>query len=202
MSHDTWIHRIARFCVRPLVATRVTPNHLTGARLASGLAGAAMLAVGVAPWTVAGTVLFLISMLLDRADGELARLSARRSAFGHRFDLWTDAVCNTCIVASLGLAQRDGLFGGWSYLMGGIAAISVALIFAHGLSLDRRLGPDAIMFQATAGFDPDDAVAIVPLAEVFGVGDWVLALASVAAPLAAALLVRHLRTRFAQELER
>mgnify|MGYP004235791125 CR=1 FL=1 len=33
-----WDQRIARFLVRPLVHTRVTPNHITSLRLLSGLA--------------------------------------------------------------------------------------------------------------------------------------------------------------------
>ena len=193
MSHDTWLHRLARVCVRPLVATPVTPNHLTGARLATGVAAAAALATGSSPWVAAGTALFLVSMLLDRADGELARLSGRGSAFGHRFDLWTDAVCDTCIVASLGIAQRGGSFGLWALLMGVVAAVSVAVIFVNVLAVDRRLGPGSVMFQATAGFDPDDAIAIVPLAVLFGAGDWVLAAATVATPLVAVVVVVHLR---------
>ena len=46
MSHNTWIHRIVRVGVRPLVATPVTPNQLTTLRLASGLAATAAFAVG------------------------------------------------------------------------------------------------------------------------------------------------------------
>ncbi len=198
MSHDTWIHRIARRAVRPLAATAVTPNHLTAARLVSGVVAAALLCVGDAPWTWAGAALFLFSMLLDRADGELARLTGRHSAFGHRFDLWTDAVCDTAVVLSLGIAQRAGHFGHWAPLMGLLAAASVALIFVHVLATDRRLGPGSVMFQATAGFDPDDAIAIVPLALALGAGDWVLAAAAVAAPVAAAVVVWHLRRLVAE----
>jgi archaetidylinositol phosphate synthase len=193
MSHDTWIHRAVRALVRPLLATPVTPNHLTVARLASGVTAAGMIAIGAAPWTVAGAALFLVSIALDRADGELARLSGRTSAFGHRLDLWTDAICDTVIVFSLGIAQRDGAFAPFAPLMGLVAAASVAVIFVHVLDVDRRLGPGSVMFQPTAGFDPDDAIAIVPLSAALGVGDWVLAAACIATPAAAVLVVRHLR---------
>jgi len=193
MSHDTWIHRVARVCVRPLIGTPVTPNHLTAARLLSGVAAAALVAIGAAPWALIGCALFLLSMLLDRADGELARLTGKTSAFGHRLDLWTDAVCDTVIVLALGIAQRDGLFGGWAVLMGAIAALSVAVIFVNVLALDRHVGPGGVMLQATAGFDPDDAIAIVPIAVASGVGDWVLPAALLAAPAAAWLVVGHLR---------
>ena len=36
MSHHTWLHRIVRPAVRPLVGTAVTPNHLTALRLITG----------------------------------------------------------------------------------------------------------------------------------------------------------------------
>ena len=51
MSHDTWIHRCARVLVRPLVRTRVTPNHLTTVRLLTGLGSAAAFAAGDEAWT-------------------------------------------------------------------------------------------------------------------------------------------------------
>ena len=193
MSHDTWIHRVARAVVRPLAGTRITPNHLTAARLVTGVAAAGLIAVGSLPWTAAGAVLFLLSMVLDRADGELARLTGSSSPWGHRFDLWTDAACDTLVVLSLGLAQREGAFGHGAIAMGLLAAAAVAVIFVHVLGVDRRLGPGSVMFQATAGFDPDDFIAIVPIAVLVGIGDWVLAAAAVAAPVAAVVVVWHLR---------
>ncbi len=46
MSYNTWIHRIARVAMRPLVNTPVTPNQVTTLRLAAGIAAAAAFAVG------------------------------------------------------------------------------------------------------------------------------------------------------------
>ena len=51
MSHVTWVHKAARWCVRPLVSTRVTPNHITTVRLLTGLAAAVAFAVGEQEWT-------------------------------------------------------------------------------------------------------------------------------------------------------
>ena len=94
MSHNTWIHRIARVGVRPLVGTPVTPNHLTTLRLVTGLAAAGAFATGIPEWRAWGGVIFVVSMFLDRADGELARLGGKTSPWGHKFDLVSDAVCN------------------------------------------------------------------------------------------------------------
>ncbi|MCH8834893.1 MAG: CDP-alcohol phosphatidyltransferase family protein, partial [Proteobacteria bacterium] len=65
--------------VRPLVGTAVTPNHLTTLRLATGLAAAGALAVGTSPWQHVGAAIFVVSLVLDRADGELARLAGKTS---------------------------------------------------------------------------------------------------------------------------
>ena len=102
------MHRVARVCVRPLLKTSVTPSHLTAARLVSGIAAAGLIASAQARMTIAGCVLFLLAMMLDQADGELARLSGRSTPGGHRFNLRTDAICATLVVLSLGIAQRSG----------------------------------------------------------------------------------------------
>ena len=72
MSHDTIIHRIVRPAVRRVALTGVTPNQITTLRLLGGIA-AALAFAGPAPWPAIGGGIFLFSMLLDRADGELAR---------------------------------------------------------------------------------------------------------------------------------
>ncbi len=192
MSHNTWIHHLARACVRPLVHSPVTPNHLTGMRLLTGIAASTALATGHTAWINVGAGLFLFSMLLDRADGELARLTGTTSAFGHRFDLWTDALCDSLILLGLGIGMREGFFGAWAPAMGVIAAASAGIIFFQVLALDKRLGPGSVMFQAVGGFDPDDAIVIVPMAAAIGIGDWILAAATLATPLATVLVLRHL----------
>ncbi|MBI2977410.1 MAG: CDP-alcohol phosphatidyltransferase family protein [Rhodospirillales bacterium] len=75
-SNNTWIHRIARVTlVKPLAATSVTPNQITTARLVTGLASAAAIGTGLSLWQNIGAAAFIISMLLDRVDGGLARLT-------------------------------------------------------------------------------------------------------------------------------
>ena len=107
MSHNTWIHRLVRPMVEPLVDSPVTPNQVTTLRLIFGLSAAAACMAGGQTWISIGGVLFLISMLLDRADGTLARLSGKKSRFGHRYDLVADAVCNASIFVGLGIGLRD-----------------------------------------------------------------------------------------------
>jgi len=60
---------------------------------------------------------------MDRADGELARLSGKSSRFGAIYDLVTDAICNAALFIGLGVAAMNGELGGWGLLMGVVAGI-------------------------------------------------------------------------------
>jgi phosphatidylglycerophosphate synthase len=182
MSHNTWIHRGVRVLVRPLVGTPVTPNHLTALRLATGLGAAGALAVGAAPWQYYGAGLFLLSMLLDRADGELARLGGGTTPWGHGFDLISDALSETLVFIGLGIGLRDSVLGPWAVPMGVAAGLAVALTFWLFLRVEQRAGRDAAATQAGAAFDPDDALVIVPLAVVLGASVPLLVAAALGAP--------------------
>ncbi len=195
MSHDTWIHRGVRVLVRPLARTRVTPNHLTTTRLLTGLGAAAAFAVGGDLWIRAGVALFVISMLLDRADGELARLSAKSSRFGQLYDIFADAVCDTSVLAGIGIGLSAGPFGKLAVVMGLVAGLSVAFIFYLIMKMERDLGPGRGAFGAFAGFDADDIMVVIPIAMWLGYGETLLVASVVLAPLAAVLVYLSFRTR-------
>ena len=95
MSTNTLIHRIVRPVVRRIAHSRVTPNNITTLRLVTGVAAAIGFAQGGALWPAIGGGIFVFSMLLDRADGELARQTHRSSVVGHRYDLVSDCASNT-----------------------------------------------------------------------------------------------------------
>jgi phosphatidylglycerophosphate synthase len=195
MSHNTWIHRGVRILVQPLARTPVTPNHLTTARLLTGLGAAAAFALGEEPWIRAGILLFVLSMLFDRADGELARLSGKGSRFGHFYDMVTDAVCDTAVLAGLGIGLSAGPWGKLAIAMGLIAGVSVAFIFYLIVAIERDLGLGNGTFSAVAGFDPDDSMLIIPIAMGLGYGETLLLAAVILAPLAAVLVYFIFRSR-------
>lgn len=182
MSHDTWIHRVVRPAVRPLVGTPITPNHITTLRLVSGLAAAAALAEGGESWRAWGGGIFLLSVLLDRADGELARLGGMASRWGHNYDLLADAACNTLVFVGLGIGLRSGTFGDWAVPMGILAAAAVAVIFWLVAMLEKRRGMPAGGLSPIAGFDPDDALLVVAPALWSGFAEALLVAAGIGAP--------------------
>ena len=91
MSSNTWVHRLVRRGVRPLVDTPVTPNQLTTLRLLTGLLAVGGFAAGTPRASAVAGTLCLISALLDRADGELARLGGKTSSRGHASDMISDS---------------------------------------------------------------------------------------------------------------
>ena len=186
MSHNTWIHRIARVTiVNPLVPTRVTPNQLTTARLVTGIAAAAVIGAGTPLWRDVGAAIFVLSVLLDRADGDLARLTGRTSPSGHRYDMIADAVSNALILFGLGVGLRGGEYGSLAVPMGLLAGLSVAAILGMVMQIEEMEGHRAAELPSFWGFDADDAVLLIPVFIWLGQAEGLLLAAVLVAPLVA-----------------
>lgn len=144
--------------MRPLVATKIGPNHLTTLRLLTGFAAAAAFAVGTRRWDIVAGIVFVLSAFLDRADGELARMSGRTSNGGHIYDLASDVASNVTAFAGIGIGLSHGPLGAAALAMGFIAAAAVGAIFWIVTAMDGGSGE---AFPGAGGFDPDDALFIV-----------------------------------------
>ncbi len=132
-------------------------------------------------------------MILDRADGELARLSGKTSAWGHKYDLVSDSICNALAFIGLGVGLRDSAFGAWSVLMGIAAGLAISLILWLVLQLEDSYGERAGELPGAAGFDADDAMLLVPLAVWSGLAQGLLTAAAVGAPVFAFFLFQGFR---------
>lgn len=188
MSHNTWLHRLVRPAVRPLAGTPVTPNHLTTVRLGTGLGAAAAFAAGGGGWLAWGSALFLVSMLLDRADGELARLGGKTSPWGHAYDLWADAACDVMAFVGLGVGLSTGVLGAWAIILGGAAGVGIAVIFWLLVKVEERQDGRVAVHGNFLGFDADDAMLMVPLAIWLGGAEELLIAAGAGAPAFAMLI--------------
>ncbi len=181
--------------VRPLVKTPVTPNHLTTLRLATGLAAAGALAVGASPWQHIGAAIFVVSLVLDRADGELARLAGKTTPWGHTYDLIADAASDTLIFVGLGVGLRESALGLWAIPMGMAAGAAVAAIFWLIMRIEAVEGQRAAELPSVAGFDVDDTILIVPVAVWLGGSVPLLVAAAIGAPAFAVFFFRLLLRR-------
>lgn len=175
--------------VSPLANTKVTPNHLTTMRLTAGLAAAACLAVGEQPWRDVGAALFVVSVLLDRADGDLARMTGKTTPWGHTYDLISDALCNALIFVGLGM----GLGGG---ALGMVAGTAVAVILWLVMLMEGMEGQGAAELKSVGGFDADDGILLVPIAIWLGWSQQLLVAAATVTPVVAlAFLGMYMKKR-------
>lgn len=158
MNYNSWTHRLARRLVRPLVGTRVTPNHLTTLRLLTALGACAAFTVGAYVWDVWGGVLWTLSAFLDRADGELARLSGQTSSFGHRYDFATDVLASALFFVGIGIGLRESWLGDAAIGLGVLAGSGVAAASLLSEWLERREATGRRAYEGAAGFDVDDVM--------------------------------------------
>jgi len=191
MSGETWSHRLVRPMVRPLVGTGVTPNHLTTLRLLTGLAACAALISGSPGWAWWGGWLWVISLLLDYADGELARLGRMATPGGHLYDYAADNVVNSALFLAMGLGLRHSAVGHWTIVLGLISGGSVCMTGFLSEDIERRLPAGGKAWAGAFGFYPEDLLYLVaPLAWLDQLLPLLLA-AAVGAP--AAMIVMGLR---------
>ena len=181
MSHDTLIHRSIRPAIRAVAGTGLAPNHLTAARLATAIASAILLGSEDHRRFKVAAVVFFVSFLLDRADGELARQTGKCSAIGHRFDLCSDYAANVAIFLGLGVGLR-GVLGNGAIVLGVLAALGIVAMFALVDRIERIDRPGAMIFSSFAGFDPDDAMIVVPIGLWCGAETYILVAAAIGAP--------------------
>lgn len=97
---DVYVHRpLAYGIARLSLPTRITPDQITFAAMAVGVAGGALIAWPFPGHLQAGALCVFLSAVLDCADGMLARLRGTSSAHGRMLDGVADLVTITAVVA-------------------------------------------------------------------------------------------------------
>lgn len=134
------------------------PNAVTAGFIVCGLAAGAVVALGGVASAVAAAVLIQVYLLLDCADGELARWSGRTSPTGVYLDGMGHYLGETALLAGLGIRAQGHLTLTGGYVTAGFA---VALLAA----LVRAETDNVIVARAKAGLagGHDDA-ALAPRA--------------------------------------
>jgi len=107
----------AHVVARALLPLRVPPPAVVLAGTAVGFAAAAEIGRGA---YVAAALLLQLKTVLDNADGQLARMSGRVTAFGRYLDSESDLLVNAALFVGLGLR-----FSPWLALAGFVVLTSV-----------------------------------------------------------------------------
>jgi phosphatidylglycerophosphate synthase len=192
---NSYLRRLVRGLLRPLVSTGLSPNHLTALRIASGLAACVVVAAGRPGWSYWGAVLWAASAMLYRADGEFARLTGHTSEWGRKLDYYGDVAINALVFLSIGIGLRNAAYGRWFVLAGIVAAASVAMAAMLAEELETKIGSKTI--PSRWGFDFDDIVFVLTPAIWLGVTAPLAAAAALGGP-AFGLFVWLRLSRFAK----
>jgi archaetidylinositol phosphate synthase len=189
MSHNTFIHHLVRPAVRTIAPSGITPNQLTTARLIAGLGAAVCFATGTTFWADIGGLIFVASMLLDRADGELARQTGKSSLFGYRYDIVSDCVADLVTFVGVGVGVGAILGRLWlGPLIGLFVGATVVLLFWQ-LYVVKRIDLKGLSFKdGKFALDADDAMLMVPVLIWLGAAREMLCVAAVVAPLTALII--------------
>jgi phosphatidylglycerophosphate synthase len=123
---DTWLdralhRRLSRAVSTRAVRWRLTPNQLTLASLAVGAGAVWSFWNATAVSAAAGLVLYLVSVVLDHADGEVARLALAESRLGEWLDLAADTIVHAAVMLAIGVTA-SGSVGPAGVLLGVVAA--------------------------------------------------------------------------------
>lgn len=104
------------------------PNAVTAGFIACGIAAGAVVAAGGLVSALAAAVLVQAYLLLDCADGELARWSGRTSAAGVYLDGVGHYLGETALLAGLGIRAQGHLTLAGGYVTAGLAAAVLAAL--------------------------------------------------------------------------
>lgn len=104
--------RLSRPVSRLAVRWGVCPNHVTLASLVVGIAAAWCFWDATPARAVVALALYAAAVVLDHADGEVARLTLTESRFGERLDVVVDTVVHVLLVLALGTTAQHAAGGG------------------------------------------------------------------------------------------
>jgi CDP-alcohol phosphatidyltransferase len=127
---DVVLHRrLSRPISRAAVGAGIGPNAITLASGVVGLVSVAAFAHGATDAVVAGLLLYVAAVVLDHADGEVARLTLTESLLGEWLDIIVDTLIHGSMLLALGVAcyrvTGTGLVAG---TLGAVAVVVSGLL--------------------------------------------------------------------------
>jgi len=127
---DVHVHRrFSRYVTRAAIAGGVTPNAITLTSFALGLASVWCFWRASAVSALAGLLIYYVAVVLDHADGEVARLTLTESRMGEWLDAVADTVVHTLSVVAMGVTcQALTGTGGQLGLIGAAGIMASAFV--------------------------------------------------------------------------
>ena len=115
---DLLVYRpLASLLVKLVYNTRISPDHLTLAAMISGLTGAVFYALGPGDTSNPGAFLFILFIVLDCSDGQLARLKKTGTPVGRILDGISDYLVVTSIYVGIAIGYSDMEIGSFPIIL-------------------------------------------------------------------------------------
>lgn len=157
-----WDQRLARWLVKPLAKTLITPNQVTAGTLVLAVLGACLLATGDRAMSNWGAGIFVLARFADHFDGELARLTGQSSRFGYYFDYAAGAVAYSALFLGIGIGLSHGELAGWALGLGIVGAVSALAAMPLNLGIDSASETeDAVGYPGFGGFELEDGIYLI-----------------------------------------
>lgn len=168
---------ISRFISKLLLKTRLTPNMVTMIGVAIGFLSAYMFSLPGYVAALAGALLFVICIIFDGVDGEIARLKLKESRFGHYLDVVSDNIVHVAIFfgMAVGLYRQTGnvlylhLF--WVLIVG-FACCAVSVYYCVLCKTEAELKMQPFLMRIMALLTNRDFAYIILLFAVFDKLNW------------------------------
>lgn len=160
-SGGPYDQRLARILIRPFAGTGLHPNAVTAVSFAFGLASAYTFAVAIETMAGLAALLFMLAVLTDHADGELARMTGKTSKLGHRLDYIVGTLNYAALFIGLGIGLSGGSMGREELILGLTVGIANPVICALRLAMDLRHGGEAVAHPVLGGFELEDFIYLI-----------------------------------------
>lgn len=127
---DRALHRrLSRHVTRAAIAIGITPNQISVASLLVGLVAAACFWNAGAVAALAGLLVYIAAVVLDHADGEVARLTLAESRLGEWLDILVDTIIHAVLVVAMGVTAQAVAGGGAALgLAGALGVVASAAV--------------------------------------------------------------------------
>ena len=127
---DVVLHRrLSRPMTRVAVALGVPPNPITAASLVIGMLAAWCFWRADAATAFVGLLVYVVSVALDHADGEVARLTLTESRLGEWLDVAADNLVHAAFVFAMGVTTQDVTGTGfWIGVIGTLGTLGSAVV--------------------------------------------------------------------------
>lgn len=160
--------RLARHLIRPFARTGLTPNMVTGLSFLLGLGSAFTFAFAMDSMAGLGAFLFMLAVLTDHMDGELARMTGQTSTVGHHLDYIVGTLNYAALFIGLGIGLSNGPWGESALALGLTVGITNPVICTLRMLMDTRYGADAVEHPHFGGFEIEDFIYLIGPIAWFG----------------------------------